>query len=76
MKESDNNISRRRFLKLSTLASATLAVAGCAPKENAEIKGGSKPAGPMTLRTTPTTGDEVSVLGYGCMRLPDRKSVV
>ena len=27
-------------------------------------------SGPMTMRTNPNTGDSVSVLGYGCMRLP------
>ena len=26
----------------------------------------------MTCRTTPTTGDRVSLLGYGCMRWPTR----
>ena len=26
--------------------------------------------GPMTYRTNPKTGDKVSLLGYGCMRLP------
>lgn len=27
----------------------------------------------MTYRTTPTTGDKVSLLGYGCMRWPLRQ---
>ncbi len=40
---------------------------GCATQE---AKAQQKPKGPMTLRTNPTTGDRVSILGYGCMRLP------
>lgn len=28
------------------------------------------PSGGMTYRTNPTTGDKVSLLGYGCMRWP------
>ncbi len=33
-------------------------------------KGGEKPAGSMTYRVNPSTGDRVSILGYGMMRLP------
>lgn len=40
---------------------------GCGTQEAQAQK---KPKGPMTLRTNPTTGDKVSLLGYGCMRLP------
>ena len=31
-------------------------------------------SGKMTMRTNPNTGDEVSLLGYGCMRLPTVKT--
>lgn len=29
--------------------------------------------GEMTYRTNPNTSDHVSILGYGCMRLPTKK---
>lgn len=32
--------------------------------------GGEAPTDKMTYRLTPTTGDKVSLLGYGCMRWP------
>lgn len=68
------NIDRRRFLKVlggSTLAS-TASLYSCKPDKNASFRGngsGDIPA-EMTYRTTPTTGDKVSLLGYGCMRWP------
>lgn len=68
------NIDRRRFLKVlggSTLAS-TASLYSCKPDRNASFRGngsGDIPA-EMTYRTTPTTGDKVSLLGYGCMRWP------
>ena len=68
------NINRRRFLKVlggSTLAS-TASLYSCKPDKNASFRGngsGDIPA-EMTYRTTPTTGDKVSLLGYGCMRWP------
>ena len=66
-------IDRREFLKrLGAGAAATTAsLYGCAPE------GGMRPAAEggiptdrMTFRTTPTSGDRVSLLGYGCMRWP------
>ncbi len=70
----DKTISRREFLKRFGLGAAltTAALTGCAPK-NKQItpKAASEPDGSqMTYRTTPTTGDRVSLLGYGCMRWP------
>ena len=68
------NIDRRRFLKVlggSTLAS-TASLYSCKPDKNASFRrngSGDIPA-EMTYRTTPTTGDKVSLLGYGCMRWP------
>ncbi len=68
-------ISRREFLKRMGLGGAltTAALAGCAPRKAADEtpKAASEPdAAQMTYRTTPTTGDKVSLLGYGCMRWP------
>ena len=68
------NISRRDFFK--TMGAAGLATAGLAACAGADTdasasKGEKKPGG-MTYRTNPTTGDRVSLLGYGCMRWPMR----
>ncbi len=71
------DITRRSFLKrvgAGSVVSATL-LAGCEPKKN-PATGDSLVAmpdiekGKMTYRTNPTTGDKVSLLGYGCMRWP------
>ncbi|MGM9717661.1 MAG: aldo/keto reductase [Prevotella sp.] len=72
------DISRRDFIK--TLGMAGLATAGmtsCKGKnDNASVTkseaDGEVPADKMEMRTCPTTGDKVSLLGYGMMRLPHR----
>ena len=71
------HIERREFLKRFGLGAAATAaiVTGCQSKGEAP---GAKeysqqqepPKGKMTYRTNPTTGDKVSLLGYGMMRLP------
>lgn len=64
-------MKRRTFLKDIALAATALTLPGCVGKENnAAESSGKKKIGEMTYRTTPTTGDKVSLLGYGCMRLP------
>ena len=68
------NISRRDFFKTmgaAGLATAGLAACAGADKDASASKGEKKPGG-MTYRTNPTTGDRVSLLGYGCMRWPMR----
>ena len=68
------NISRRDFFKTmgaAGLATAGLATCAGADKDASASKGEKKPGG-MTYRTNPTTGDRVSLLGYGCMRWPMR----
>lgn len=74
---SNNNIkpansSRRSFLKRAGQLAALTALTGCVPsgKSSETVSAQSKKEGEMTYRTTPTTGDKVSLLGYGCMRLP------
>ncbi len=70
-------MDRREFLKLSAAASA---LAACGGKHNilpADIDPlghhtGEVPTDKMTYRTTPSTGDKVSILGYGMMRLPHK----
>ena len=76
---SKHDISRRSFLKmLGGGAVATAAVmTGC--KSKTETKAVSEytkqvepPIGKMTYRTSPVSGDKVSLLGYGMMRLPSK----
>ena len=72
---SKKNINRREFLKRFNAALAivgTPVLTGCQPnKQTSSTEAStsqSKKEGGMTYRTTPTTGDKVSLLGYGCMR--------
>ena len=73
------NISRRSFLKLfGAGAVGTAAVlTGCKEKTMQVVGDEYKnqvepPVGKMTYRTNPKTGDRVSLLGYGMMRLPSK----
>lgn len=66
-------ISRRDFFKIAGAAGfATAGLSACNGKDNAASSGadGSSLAGTMTYRTNLTTGDRVSILGFGMMRLP------
>ena len=69
-------ITRRDFLKMvGGAGAATVGLAGCGrSKENVGTleSSGEIPTDRMTYRTNPTTGDRVSILGYGCMRWPTR----
>ena len=72
MSNEKNNISRRNFLKalgLGTAAVATPAIVSCARGDNQGTEQ-EPPVGKMTYRTNPKTGEKVSLLGYGMMRLP------
>ncbi|MBQ5465728.1 MAG: aldo/keto reductase, partial [Muribaculaceae bacterium] len=67
-------LSRRSFLKAVGLGSAVVAaptIVGCARNDN-EAGGQEPPKGKMTYRTNKHTGDKVSLLGYGMMRLPTK----
>ena len=72
-------IGRREFLRrlgMGAAAVSAAAVTGCNPRgsvaSDAAVNDSSGlTPGSMTFRTNPTTGDKVSVLGYGCMRWPD-----
>ena len=65
------NISRRDFFKIAGAAGITTAgIAACDRKEKPSSDGTEGPAGEMTYRTNPSTGDKVSLLGFGMMRLP------
>ena len=69
-----NKIDRREFLKTLGLGAAatTAALYGCAPKSGSGTSApqGEVPTDRMTYRTSSSTGDRVSLLGYGCMRWP------
>ncbi len=72
MEEKKNKINRRDFLKYMGAGAATAAVASCAgnlPREQENAVSEREIAGEMTYRINPKTGDRVSLLGYGCMRL-------
>jgi uncharacterized protein len=64
----DNEVDRRTFLGLlgAGAAASALPLAGCGHRK-APV---AAPAGPMTYRQDPRTGNKVSLLGYGGMRLP------
>lgn len=82
-KETDmsNKIDRREFLKATGTAAATTVLAGCGVKaggQDADLDAAGHHTSPvptdkMTCRTNPKTGDRVSILGYGWMRLPTIK---
>ncbi len=64
------DISRRDFLKKIGAGGAAVAAAAVVP---AYVRGeGQTPThdGVMTRRTNPANGDQISLLGYGCMRWP------
>ncbi len=69
---SKNNISRRKFLKTLGLAGLVTAGASSCAGKNGKTTSPEReiPVGKMTYRTNPTTGDKVSLLGFGMMRLP------
>lgn len=74
-KLNETNNSRRYFLKRAGQLAALTALTGCVgtgkSEDNKTEKEGRE--GEMTYRTNPTTGDKVSLLGYGCMRLPKKE---
>ena len=78
MNSNKKEIDRRDFLKTLGVGAvaSTAALAGCNPKSADKTVAGrtnEMPAGEMTYRTQPRTGDRVSLLGYGCMRWQTRQ---
>ncbi|MDD3125252.1 MAG: aldo/keto reductase [Candidatus Kapabacteria bacterium] len=73
------NLDRRHFLRTLGVAGGTAIFAGCGSKNPAQEANSTEapqtpiPTDKMTYRTTPTSGDKVSILGYGCMRYPTVK---
>ena len=64
-----NNISRRSFLKMMGTAGGAAGLAACGNSTSQTVRT-DIPEGQMTYRTNPSTGDKVSLLGFGMMRLP------
>ena len=75
------DLNRRDFLKIAGTATAAAALASCGGNSNSTLgdldpaghHSGPIPSDKMTYRTNPNTGDKVSLLGYGMMRLPYRQ---
>ena len=70
----DDTMNRRRFLRRlgGGMAAAALVPVACGESSTAGEKSAqqnNQPNGQMTYRKD-THGDEVSLIGYGCMRLP------
>ena len=73
----NKDIDRREFLRRLGAGALTASAALTACKGGGVADGGASgevPADKMTFRVTPTTGDRVSLLGYGCMRWPMKKT--
>lgn len=75
--KNSKNMDRRHFLKILGAGTAltTAAVYGCGDGKRTVVDpwghhAGDVPKDKMTYRENPATGDRVSILGYGCMRLP------
>ena len=70
-------MERRDFIKILGTGAATAALAGCGlKKKDSDLDPlghhtGEVPTDKMTYRDYPTTGDHVSLLGDGMLRLPD-----
>lgn len=64
-------MDRRDFLKNAGALAATPLLSSCARgSKNSDVKDLDGRAGEMTYRVNPSSGDRVSLLGYGMMRLP------
>lgn len=68
----EHNITKREFVRRIGLGAIATALASCRNNTVADVAQQQQSAtdGEMTYRITPSTGDKVSLLGYGMMRLP------
>ena len=77
--ESERLFSRRQFLKTLGLSSLTVAgLSACnggSGEQSASYSESDIPTDQMTYRLNPKTGDKISILGFGMMRLPMLPSV-
>ena len=73
MSKNKNILDRRNFLKVLGGATAitSAALVGCDTKSSKSVTTSNRiKKGEMTYRTNTSTGDKLSLLGYGCMRWP------
>ncbi len=75
MKKTKSSIDRRKFLKFLGLGATAATVASCVSTSETDndgfVEDVQRPIkGKMTYRENPKTKEKVSLLGYGCMRLP------
>ena len=75
MDKNKSSIDRRKFLKFLGLGATAATVASCVSTNETDnedfVEDAQRPIkGKMTYRVNPKTKEKVSLLGYGCMRLP------
>ena len=71
MANQNNDKGRRAFLRNLGILSAAGVLASCgADTKQTGSETTKKGTGEMTMRRNHNTGDNVSILGYGCMRFP------
>ena len=65
-------MERRDFIKITGAGALTLGAAavGCAPKKKTATTSAEEGPEQMVYRENPANGDQVSLLGFGCMRWP------
>ena len=66
----ENILSRRDFIRRIGAAGAVTAGLSACGRGVTAAEGAEGEKGTMTFRTDPSTGDKVSLLGFGMMRLP------
>ena len=72
--DNNKNISRRGFLKTGVASGAVVAVSsvGCKSPKDEALAQKEVTTREMTYRLN-NKGEKISILGYGCMRLPTKK---
>ncbi|MFI3281032.1 MAG: aldo/keto reductase [Rikenellaceae bacterium] len=74
MSKINKSIDRRDFLKVLGGTAALTALSSCGAEvtssQGNSTKTKSSESGEMEYRVSPTTGDKIGLLGYGCMRWP------
>lgn len=68
-------MNRREFIKHSTaaVAGSSLLLSACRNGHESTDTSNTESQGQMTMRTNPNSGDKVSLLGFGMMRLPEKE---